>query len=158
MLRKDLEAAGIPYREDFPARAMEPPSSPVEASGEAEDVILVPYGSTQIRITCFPLADVKHGILSCAIQRRLPQQFLFVVVEIGSPSWQRRTAKRLGLESSLRARGRPKNKKVECPRLSVPVYPKQPEGPILGRMLDSTISVNDNTNHAASRAMDSEWF
>lgn len=44
------------YREDFPARAMEPPSSPVEASGEAEDVILVPYGSTQIRITYFPWA------------------------------------------------------------------------------------------------------
>jgi len=42
------------FREDFPARAVEPPPSPVETAGETEDVVLVPYGSTEIRITCFP--------------------------------------------------------------------------------------------------------
>jgi uncharacterized protein len=44
------------YRQDFPARAVEPPTSPVEASGKVEDITLVPYGSTQIRITLFPWA------------------------------------------------------------------------------------------------------
>ncbi len=44
------------YREDFPARAVEPPPGPVEPSGAVEDILLVPYGSTQIRITCFPWA------------------------------------------------------------------------------------------------------
>ena len=42
------------YREDFPGRAVEPPTSPVATFGESEDVVLVPYGSTQIRITHFP--------------------------------------------------------------------------------------------------------
>ena len=42
------------YRKDFPARAMEPPASPVEAQGKVEDITLVPYGSTEIRITLFP--------------------------------------------------------------------------------------------------------
>ena len=44
------------FRKDLPARAVEPPQSPVKASGEAETVTLVPYGSTEIRITLFPLA------------------------------------------------------------------------------------------------------
>ena len=42
------------YRDDFPARAVEPPTSPVTVSGEPEEVDLVPYGSTEIRITHFP--------------------------------------------------------------------------------------------------------
>ena len=42
------------YRDDFPARAVEPPTSPVTVSEEAEDIVLVPYGSTEIRITHFP--------------------------------------------------------------------------------------------------------
>ena len=42
------------YREDTPARAVEPPPSPVEKVGGTEDVVLVPYGSTEIRITYFP--------------------------------------------------------------------------------------------------------
>jgi len=45
------------YREDLPARAAEPPASPVKTSGEPEDIILVPYGSTEIRITCFPWSE-----------------------------------------------------------------------------------------------------
>lgn len=44
------------YREDFPARAVEPPVSPVEVAGPPEDIVLVPYGSTEIRITLFPWA------------------------------------------------------------------------------------------------------
>jgi hypothetical protein len=44
------------YRKDFPARAVEPPVSPVEAEGAVEDIILVPYGATEIRITLFPWA------------------------------------------------------------------------------------------------------
>jgi hypothetical protein len=42
------------YRDDFPGRAVEPPPSPVKVSGETEDVLLVPYGATEIRITLFP--------------------------------------------------------------------------------------------------------
>jgi DUF1680 family protein len=44
------------FRQDFPARAVEPPPSPVKASEGSEDIVLVPYGSTEIRITCFPWA------------------------------------------------------------------------------------------------------
>jgi hypothetical protein len=44
------------YRKDFPARAVEPPVSPVEAEGAVEDIVLVPYGATEIRITLFPWA------------------------------------------------------------------------------------------------------
>jgi DUF1680 family protein len=42
------------YREDFPARAVEPPPSPVQTTGNVETITLVPYGSTEIRITQFP--------------------------------------------------------------------------------------------------------
>jgi len=45
------------YREDFPARAAEPPPSPVNAAGKPENVLLVPYGSTEIRITYFPWTE-----------------------------------------------------------------------------------------------------
>jgi hypothetical protein len=45
------------FREDLPARAVEPPPSPVKVSGETGTVTLVPYGSTAIRITHLPLAD-----------------------------------------------------------------------------------------------------
>jgi hypothetical protein len=38
-----------------------------------------------------------------------------------------------------------------------PPAPQQREGPILGQILDNTISLNGNTNHAASRAIASEW-
>ncbi len=44
------------FRDDFPARAVEPPAGPVTVSEEPEDVVLVPYGSTEIRITHFPWA------------------------------------------------------------------------------------------------------
>jgi len=36
--------------------------------------------------------------------------------------------------------------------------PKQRKGSISGHILDNTISLNENTNHAASREVDSEWF
>ncbi len=42
------------YRKDLPARAVEPPPSPIGKVGAPADVVLVPYGSTEIRITCFP--------------------------------------------------------------------------------------------------------
>ncbi len=44
------------YREDFPARAVEPPASPVERSSDTEEITLVPYGAAKIRITYFPWA------------------------------------------------------------------------------------------------------
>jgi DUF1680 family protein len=46
------------YCKDHSARAMEPPVSPVGAVGEVEDIVLVPYGSTEIRITLFPWATL----------------------------------------------------------------------------------------------------
>jgi hypothetical protein len=36
--------------------------------------------------------------------------------------------------------------------------PKQRDGPNTGLHLNNTNSVNDNINHAASRAIDSEWL
>ena len=42
------------FRSDFPARAVEPPLSPVEASGPFEEITLIPYACTQIRLTLFP--------------------------------------------------------------------------------------------------------
>ncbi|MFO8014025.1 MAG: glycoside hydrolase family 127 protein [Phycisphaerae bacterium] len=45
------------YRQDFPARAVEPPPSPVKTSPTAQTITLVPYGSTEIRVTHFPLAS-----------------------------------------------------------------------------------------------------
>jgi DUF1680 family protein len=57
-VRLQLKAAktdlGGKFREDFPARAVEPPQSPVEVTGDIETITLVPYGSTEIRITQFP--------------------------------------------------------------------------------------------------------
>jgi len=44
------------FRKDFPARAVEPPASPLAAPDKTEDIVLVPYGSTQVRITLFPWA------------------------------------------------------------------------------------------------------
>lgn len=42
------------FRQDFPARAVEPPVSPLDTRGPIETVTLVPYGATQIRIALFP--------------------------------------------------------------------------------------------------------
>jgi hypothetical protein len=55
-VQTDQEGWGS-YREDFPARAVEPPSSPVKVSGDIQDIQLVPYGATEIRITQFPWAE-----------------------------------------------------------------------------------------------------
>jgi len=42
------------YLEHAPGRAVSPPPSPINQHGDIEDLELVPYGSTEIRITCFP--------------------------------------------------------------------------------------------------------
>ena len=42
---------------------VEPPVSPVEAPEQAEDIILVPYGSTEIRITLFPWVKNKAFVV-----------------------------------------------------------------------------------------------
>ena len=55
-VKTDLGGWGT-YREDFPARVVEPPQSPVKATGNVETITLVPYGSTEIRITQFPWAE-----------------------------------------------------------------------------------------------------
>jgi hypothetical protein len=47
------------YQERWPGRAVEPPTSPVNTVGPTEDIVLVPYGSTEIRITCFPWSKGK---------------------------------------------------------------------------------------------------
>ena len=41
---------------DFTGRAFEPPVSPIPAEGRVEEVTLVPYGATQIRVVLFPWA------------------------------------------------------------------------------------------------------
>ena len=48
------------FRSDFPARAVEPPPSPlVVGSAAAETVTLVPLGCTQTRITLFPWTEER---------------------------------------------------------------------------------------------------
>jgi hypothetical protein len=47
------------YQDKWPGRAVEPPTSPVKTVGQTEDIVLVPYGSTEIRITCFPWSKGK---------------------------------------------------------------------------------------------------
>ncbi len=47
------------YQDRWPGRAVEPPTSPVKTVGQTEDIVLVPYGSTEIRITCFPWSKGK---------------------------------------------------------------------------------------------------
>lgn len=47
------------FRKDFPARAVEPPASPLASPEHTEDIVLVPYGSTQIRVTLFPWAITR---------------------------------------------------------------------------------------------------
>lgn len=47
------------YRTEFSARAFEPPASPIPAQDAVQEVTLVPYGATQIRITLFPWALAK---------------------------------------------------------------------------------------------------
>ena len=40
----------------FGGRAVEPPASPITSEGKVETVTLIPFGSTQIRVTLFPWA------------------------------------------------------------------------------------------------------
>lgn len=51
---KTTEGGWGTYLDHTPGRAASPPKSPVQSYGDVEDLMLVPYGSTEIRISYFP--------------------------------------------------------------------------------------------------------
>lgn len=51
---KTTEGGWGSFQERWVGRAVSPPQSPVTSFGKIEDVTLVPYGSTEIRVTYFP--------------------------------------------------------------------------------------------------------
>jgi putative transposase len=71
-----------------------------------------------------PQSEAELAALERSVTRGAP---------FGEPSWQERTAKRLGLESTLRPRGRPRTTTAAAGRLRLPVNGLAPS-PFPGRV------------------------